>query len=215
MKSVLVFLVCLSVLVGQSTQFFVTIDAHSEECFFDRAVSGTKLGLMFEVVEGGFLDIDVKITGPDGKTIYQGDRESNGKYTFATHTDGIYKYCFSNKMSTMTPKIVMFSMDISEVSDTASANHNPLNMTGKIENFQVIYIYNLLNKVLIALFIEADHNKLEEMVTELSNALTGVKHEQEYMEVRERIHRASKLTIWALERFYWLIRKFKYLIFLK
>lgn len=168
----------MSVLVGQSTQFFVTIDAHSEECYFDRAVSGTKLGLMFEVVEGGFLDIDVKITGPDGKTIYQGDRESNGKYTFATHTDGIYKYCFSNKMSTMTPKIVMFSMDISEASDTASANHNPLNMT-------------------------ADHNKLEEMVTELSNALTGVKHEQEYMEVRERIHRAinentnSRVVLWS------------------
>jgi len=131
---------------------------------------------MFEVVEGGFLDIDVKITGPDGKTIYQGDRESNGKYTFATHTDGIYKYCFSNKMSTMTPKIVMFSMDIAE--NTVNNAHQAGNMT-------------------------ADHNKLEEMVTELSNALTGVKHEQEYMEVRERIHRAinentnSRVVLWS------------------
>lgn len=41
--------------------YFVTVDAHSEECFFDKVSSGTKLGLTFEVVEGGFLDIDVKV----------------------------------------------------------------------------------------------------------------------------------------------------------
>ena len=29
------------------------------------------MGLMFEVAEGGFLDIDVRIEGPDGKVVHQ------------------------------------------------------------------------------------------------------------------------------------------------
>jgi len=42
------------------------------------------------------------------------------------------------------------------------------------------------------------------MVRELSNALTSVKHEQEYMEIRERIHRSindntnSRVVMWAV-----------------
>ena len=43
------------------------VDAHAEECFFDKVTAGSKLGLMFQVAEGGFLDIDVRIEGPDGR----------------------------------------------------------------------------------------------------------------------------------------------------
>ena len=39
------------------------VDAHAEECFFDKVKQGTKMSLMFEVAEGGFLDIDVRIEG--------------------------------------------------------------------------------------------------------------------------------------------------------
>ena len=55
-----------------------------------------------------------QIIGPDGRVIYSGERESNGKYTFAAHMDGVFKYCFSNQMSSMTPKVVMFSMDVGD-----------------------------------------------------------------------------------------------------
>ena len=48
-------------LVPDAGCYFVNVDAHAEECFFDRVSSGMKLGLTFEVVEGGFLDIDVKV----------------------------------------------------------------------------------------------------------------------------------------------------------
>ncbi|XP_045584140.1 transmembrane emp24 domain-containing protein 2 isoform X4 [Procambarus clarkii] len=166
-------------LLATAHGYFVTIDAHAEECFFEKVTAGTKLGLAFEVAEGGFLDIDIKISGPDGKIIHEGERESNGRYTFPASMDGVYTYCFSNKMSTMTPKIVMFSLDVGEESkaspDAANTEEG-----------------------------DAGSSKMEDMIRELSAALSGVKHEQDYMEVRERIHRSindntnSRVVLWSV-----------------
>ncbi|XP_044260298.1 transmembrane emp24 domain-containing protein 2 [Tribolium madens] len=157
---------------SSTSAYFITVDAHAEECFFDKVEAGTKMGLTFEIAEGGFLDIDVRIVGPDEKVIYQGERETSGKYTFSAHTAGTYTYCFSNKMSTMTPKVVMFNMAIGE---GPKAEHQEGEST----------------------------NKLEDMIRELSASLTGVKQEQEYMQVRDRIHRSinentnSRVVMWS------------------
>ncbi|KAF2362643.1 GOLD domain [Trinorchestia longiramus] len=164
--------ICLWETVGA---YFITVDAHAEECFFERVTAGTKLGLAFEVAEGGFLDIDLRILGPDGKSLHEGERESNGRYTFPAMMDGVYTYCFSNKMSTMTPKTIMFSMDIGDKEEKKE------HAEGDAQS----------------------DNKLEDMIKELSAALSGVKHEQDYMEVRERIHRSindntnSRVVMWS------------------
>ncbi|XP_054945349.1 transmembrane emp24 domain-containing protein 2-like [Physeter macrocephalus] len=69
-------LVLLAAFLATVSGYFVSTDAHAEECFFKRVTSGTKMDLIFEVAEGGFLDINVEATGPENKGIYKGDRES-------------------------------------------------------------------------------------------------------------------------------------------
>ena len=52
-------------------------------------------------------------------------------------------------------------------------------------------------------FSGTNHTKLEEMIKELSSALRTVKHEQDYMAVRERVHRQinestnSRVVLWS------------------
>lgn len=41
--------------------YYILVDAHDQECFFEKLTSGTKLLLTYEVIEGGFLDVDVKV----------------------------------------------------------------------------------------------------------------------------------------------------------
>lgn len=60
LQTISVFLLSIS-LQNVVEGYFINIDAHADECFFDKVSSGTKMSLMFEVAEGGFLDIDVTV----------------------------------------------------------------------------------------------------------------------------------------------------------
>lgn len=54
------FIVLLAVAVSVNG-YLVKVDAHSEECFHDKIAMGTTFTIIFEVAEGGFLDIDLKV----------------------------------------------------------------------------------------------------------------------------------------------------------
>jgi len=159
-----------------SEAYIITVDARAEDCYHAKVDAGTKMGLMFEIVDGGFNDIDIKITDPQGKIIHEAERESSGKYTFGASSAGAYTYCFINQQGTMAPKTVMFNMEISET---------PKAVTGAANEE------------------EGGHAKLEDMIRELAGTLTSIKHEQEYMNVRDTLHREinestnSRVVLWS------------------
>jgi len=160
----------LAILFSISSAFFATILPRREECFHESGKAGDKVSVIYEVAEGGFLDIDVKVFNPLNKVMYDQQRETSGKVMFTLETAGKVRVCFSNKISTVTHKVVMFNLDLIE-----GAGPNT----------------------------DESHSKLETMMADLAQQMTTVKHEQEYMEVRERIHTAinentnSRVVLWA------------------
>lgn len=176
----LVFTAILLKLLQAGEAYIIAVDAGGRECFHEKVQTGTKLGLMFEIVDGGFNDIEIQITDPESKVIHEADRETSGKYTFGASIPGVYTYCFINEKGTMTTKMVMFTMDLIESATAPNAAVPGAEQAG-----------------------EANHAKLEDMIRELAGTLTSVKHEQEYMNVRDKIHRSinestnSRVVLWS------------------
>eukprot|EP00013_Stygamoeba_regulata_P023789 CAMPEP_0177648926 /NCGR_PEP_ID=MMETSP0447-20121125/11093_1 /TAXON_ID=0 /ORGANISM="Stygamoeba regulata, Strain BSH-02190019" /LENGTH=186 /DNA_ID=CAMNT_0019151609 /DNA_START=122 /DNA_END=679 /DNA_ORIENTATION=+ len=149
---------CIGSFSRASESLVFELRAHQEQCFFAHTSIDTPVGLRFQVTMGGFLDIDVKVTGPDDKVVYSGDREVEGKVSFVAHQTGEYKFCFSNMMSTVTPKSISFSI--------SAGNDMPDEFAMK------------------------DHlSPLENSILLLSDGLHSVEEEQEYMKMRETVHR--------------------------
>jgi len=160
-------------LLGIAQGYFVTVQPRKEECFHEYVKNNDKINMMYEVAEGGFLDINVKVINAKNQVIYNKERETSGKMLFTADMQGPIRFCFNNKISTVTHKVVMFSIDVTEAAAAGEEDE------------------------------DETHSKLETMMGDLASQMTTVKHEQEYMEVRERIHRAinentnSRVVLWA------------------
>ena len=100
------------------------------ECFIERIEANNKLTGSFEVISGGFLDIDMdvrtctepkrnagitppppsQINGPNGAQLYTATRETQGHFNILAPMEGDYQICFSNRLSTSAEKVVSFRL---------------------------------------------------------------------------------------------------------
>lgn len=160
-----------------SQAYLITVDAGIEnECFHEKAPIGTKLGFSFEVVEGGFYDIDVEIKDPTNVILHQDDRSSNGKITIETNMDGPYQFCFNNKKASFAPKVVIFDIDKAEPgqkveSVIASSGSASAAADGTKTND------------------DSETGKLTSMIDQLMLSTISARHDVRYLTARDRVHR--------------------------
>ena len=149
-------LAVLLALFSMAQAHMIELGASSKECFFEDLHHGDQMTLTYQVGGGGHLDIDVSLTDPKLRALFEQKRKDTGTYSFTAQEDGRYTYCFSNEFSTVSDKTVSF------------------NVHG------IIYVPD-----------EGDMLPIEREIRDLAAGLQAVKDEQEYLVIRERVHRNS------------------------
>lgn len=149
----------LSLLAPSANAHMIELLPNAKECFFEDLHNGDQMTLTYQVGGGGHLDIDVVLTDPKLRPLFEQKRKDTGTYSFTAQDDGRYTYCFSNEFSTVSDKTVSF------------------NVHG------IIYVPD-----------EGEMLPIEREIRDLAAGLQAVKDEQEYLVIRERVHRNSTLT---------------------
>lgn len=93
-----------------------------KECFYEPvAAAGIKVFLHYMVTSGGALDVDAEVLNPEGMVVWKSEKESENRVLFKSTKAGRYAFCFSNEMSTVTAKVVAFSVLVGDGSSQAGA----------------------------------------------------------------------------------------------
>jgi len=103
-------LVVVACAIAQAQAYTMVLSAHTEECFYEDMEENGKLQGSFEVVAGGFLDIDCTVYGPGGQVHYTVSREREGRFLMLAPSAGTYKICFVNKGGSAADKTFNFRL---------------------------------------------------------------------------------------------------------
>lgn len=81
---------------------------NERQCFHEHIEKDINCLLEFQVFSGGNNDVDVDLTSPAKQTLYSERRQQYGRHTWKTEIAGEYMFCFGNKFSSFTHKMVYF-----------------------------------------------------------------------------------------------------------
>uniref|UniRef100_F7A1W8 GOLD domain-containing protein n=2 Tax=Ciona intestinalis TaxID=7719 RepID=F7A1W8_CIOIN len=90
------------------------LEDNSKQCFFQDITKDTRATMEYQVISGGRYDVDCTIEDPDGLKLYSEKRKQYDSYAWDAQKTGAYQICFSNEFSTITHKVIYFSMIVGD-----------------------------------------------------------------------------------------------------
>ncbi|KAI0986890.1 hypothetical protein GJ496_008224 [Pomphorhynchus laevis] len=90
------------------TELTFHLSAHKEQCFYEYVNQNVPIFLEFQVVNGGNNDVDVILYSPSEKQLYSAKSKHYDQWKGPASEIGIYKFCFSNRFSSLADKRVYF-----------------------------------------------------------------------------------------------------------
>jgi hypothetical protein len=172
----------LSLLAVRAWSLSMDVAAGAEQCVFfdvklvaDNGIPKEDIFGSFQVASGGFLDIDLKVKTPSGKVVYTAERKTTDRFTLVAQGDdgGEWSACFSNKMSTLTSKVVSFNFRTGAGFDGVFGDKEDSGDPKNIATKKAI-------------------GPVKQNILKLASELVDIREIQNYANVRERAHRDSK-----------------------
>lgn len=144
------------------TRLTVQVPPAKEECFYeDVREPESTVFFSFLVTLGGAQDIDATIYTPAQKILWRTEGVSEDRALFNARTAGLYMFCFSNRMSTVSSKVVSFGVATRDSSVGPDGKRKP------------------------------KEDKITRSVNQLLASLGELESLQDYLRVREREHRST------------------------
>ncbi|KAH9510395.1 Transmembrane emp24 domain-containing protein 5 [Bulinus truncatus] len=124
--------------MAYSTEIDLTIDiiAGRQECFFQTVPANTNVEVDYQVIDGGDLDIDLLISGPDNRVYHLDQRKTENTVKFLSSQEGDYRVCFDNSFSRFSNKLVFFEIFVEDGKDDDDEEEEKDKLTFEGENVQ-------------------------------------------------------------------------------
>ena len=160
MASLLCFAVCVIVFrlcdvthAQESSAFRFELRDNERTCFYQEWAEVRLFTFAFKVIRGGNRDVSVSIESPTGGQVFSAAKESEGRVTFETAW-GVFTFCFDNKFSTVSHKVVYFELrppDHASLADEAGRKQ-PTAPTQLEHSMDVVHDHNEMTKVFQQLY---------------------------------------------------------------